>query len=107
MDDEKKQQLRMTAHMDGQAAIARRIGPPVKVSAMELIALANLAELGVLTLFSKLDGEEGEMAAKELEDHIKAIRAAFGGEGVDGLNRLTTTAVAMLRGERIGKYLVA
>ncbi len=92
--------VRMTAKMEGEESIVRNIGHKVKVSEMELICLANFAEIGVLAIFSELDGPTGVSAGKELIAHIAGIQRDF-----KSLTNLQASTVAMLRG-RFFKYLV-
>lgn len=98
--------ISMTAAMEGDAVVVANIGQKKKVSEMELICLVNFAEIGVMSLFAALDGEEGEAAAKELDQHLDAIRRVFAKRGNDGLNRLSQSITAMLRSERFEKYVV-
>ena len=100
MDEEKCQMLRMTAQMDGEAAIVANIGKKVQVSEMELICLANFAEIGLMCVFSEIDGKTGEEAQASLDAHIDRVREKFSRKGRgDGLTRLSQTATAMLRGK--------
>jgi hypothetical protein len=103
MNDRKE--LAIAAHMDGELVIVANIGKKVKVSQMELICLVSFAEIGLLSLFSSLDGETGAQAEADLEEHLDAIRKTFSAKGVDGLNRLTTSAAALLRRKKFGQYL--
>lgn len=105
MDD--RARIAMTARMDGKRAIAERIGQKHAVSDMELVALCNFARLGLLATFAGVDGEIGEQAERELDEHAEAIRGRFGREGqADGLTVLTECCAAILVGERLGKYVV-
>lgn len=105
MDDEAKKMLRMTAEMEGLAAIVKGIGEEISLSQMELICLVNFAEVGVMSMFAEMDGPSGDDAAKRLALHLDRIREEFGKDGRDGLMRLLTSTVAMLRGRRFSRYL--
>jgi hypothetical protein len=97
----------LTAQMEGEAIIVRTIGRKIKVSQMELVALCNFAQLGLLHTFSQLDGEAGAAAATEIDDLEEAIRKAFARrDNADGLARLAQGTVAILGEARLGKYLV-
>lgn len=99
--------IAMTARMDGGRSIAARIGRKKYVSEMELIALCNFARIGLMSVFSELDGEAGTAAAMERELLKNAIQRQFSGEtGLDGLNMLAECCTAILAGERFGKYIV-
>lgn len=105
MNDRKK--IAMDAHMEGQATIARSIGGKIKISVMEAVVLVNFAEIGLLSVFTSLDGATGASAEEELGKLLDSIRATFGSDGkLNGLERLTETAAAMLRSERFFKFLV-
>lgn len=105
MNPEYRKYLSMSAHMEGMEAIVASMGYKHKVSDMELMCLCNFAELGCLALFSKLEGEAGEQAEAELQAHIAGIRKQFAKSGGDGVNRLSASTVAILRG-KFFKYLV-
>jgi hypothetical protein len=107
LSDDERKNLALNAHMEGQQVILKSIGTQVKVSQMELICLVNFAEVGLMSLYSALDGEVGEQAEAELEKHLNAIRKVFSGKGgtVDGLNRLSCSTAALLRSPRFRKYL--
>lgn len=108
LSDEQKNLLRMNAVMDGAQSVVARIGSKVEVSQMELICLTNFAEVGLMYLFSLLEGKSGVAAEAELEKHLDAIREEFKNSPTDdnGLTRLSQSTVAMLRSEKFGKYLV-
>jgi hypothetical protein len=104
MDERKR--IAMTAHMDGLRSIAGRIGGKQKLSGMELVALCNFAQLGLLAVFSELDGENGEKATADLERLVDGIRRHLGTPGnLDGLERLAACCAAILGGDRLGKYV--
>lgn len=95
----------MTARMEGESVVVRNIGKKRKVSEMELVALCNLAEFGLLSAFSELDGESGELAARERDRLKKTIHQAFSVDGCDGFNKLSQACVAILRTPRFEKYI--
>lgn len=91
--------------MDGQQVIVANIGKQVSVSQMELICLVNFAAVGLMSIFSILDGQCGEEAQKSLDEQINRIRKEFGRDGADGLNRLSASTVAMLRSPKFTQYI--
>ena len=99
MNDHDKKMARMTAAMGGEEVIVANIGKKVKLSQMELICLVNFAEVGLMSVFSSLEGKNGEEAEASLDEHIERIRKEFGKDGRDGLNRLATSTAALLRGK--------
>jgi hypothetical protein len=102
-----KDMLRMTAAMEGEQTVLARIGNKVKLSEMELICLVNFAEVGVLSTFCSMDGEEADLAERELEKHINAIRKEFSrDQDASGLPRLLQSTIAIIQSDRIRKYLV-
>jgi hypothetical protein len=104
---DKQKHIAMTARMDGKRAIAGRIGRKRKVSEMELVALCTFARVGMMSVFSSLEGETGEMAYAELVRLTDAIEETFSEDGkADGLDRLAECCAALLGGERLGKYVV-
>ncbi|HEV7298711.1 MAG TPA: hypothetical protein VGN72_05040 [Tepidisphaeraceae bacterium] len=105
MTPKKRMQLAMTAAMEGQQTVVANIGAKVEVSQMELVCLVNFAEVGLMSLFSALDGEAGAAAEADLERTLDAIRQEFGKDGADGLNRLSQSTAALLRGEKFAQYL--
>ena len=94
------------AHMDGQQVVVRNIGKKVEVSEMELIILCTFMKLGVLEVYSHLEGDSGRLALDEIRLLKKAIQRKFTKGDFDGLYRLAQSAVAMLDGERLGQYVV-
>jgi hypothetical protein len=108
MDEQERNMIAITARMDGARAVAARIGKGVKLSEMELIALANFARLGLLFVFSQLDGDAGDDAHARAQQHCEELRDTFESKPGqrDGLNHLTQCCTAMLGGERLGKYVV-
>ena len=97
----------MTARMDGERVIAKNIGGKRKVSEMELVAICTFARVGLLSVFSNLEGETGEQAESEMARLIEQIRIEFGADkNRDGLMLLATTCAAILGGERLGRYVV-
>jgi hypothetical protein len=107
MNADKRKLLAMNARMEGEEVVLSGIGDKIKVSEMELICLVNFAEIGLMSLFANLDGPQGDEAAAELEKHVDGIRREFSKEGSDGLNRLSQSTAALLRGSKFAKYLVA
>jgi hypothetical protein len=106
MDAETKKMLAMTAHMEGQEVVIAKIGKAVSVSEMELICLANFAEIGIMSLFSELDGKPGEDAQEMLNQHLDRIRKDFASRGGhDGLDRLSQGTAALLRGNKFFGYI--
>lgn len=104
---DKREFIAMTAKMDGNRVIAESTSRKVKVSEMELIVLCNLAQLGLWSLFSCLDGQSGDDAHQEMTKLVDAIRDELGsGEKPDGIRIISTAGAAILAGERLGKYLV-
>ena len=97
--------VRLTAQMDGNRVVANNIGRKVEVSEMELLALCNFADVGLLTVFSSIEGPVGEDARDELEQTLAAINDQFGDQGQDnGVESLANCCVAILHGARLGKY---
>ena len=72
---------------------------------MELIALCNFARLGLLAVFSNLDGKAGDDAAAEMDALAELIRQKFSATD-DGLTILAECCAAILGGERLGRYIV-
>jgi hypothetical protein len=107
MDADKAKAIALTAAMEGEQVVARNIGSQVTLSEMELIVLVNFAEIGVLSLFSDLEGGAGKDSKQMLQEHLAAIRAEFTSDRADGLDKLNGTCVALLRSERFMKYLVS
>lgn len=105
MSMDKKRMLAITAAMEGQQTVLRNIGKKVKVSQMELICLCTFAEIGIMSVFSELEGEAGEKAAAELDALMDAIRKHFAAHGQDGLNRLMRSTVALLRSPKFHQYI--
>lgn len=102
-----KRRLRTQARLDGVRSIAERTGKKVEVSEMELIALCNMANLGLYSMFARMDGKHGDSAAKDLEEMVSAARSHFGqGTSMDGLSKLCETIAALLEGDRFGKYTI-
>ncbi len=103
MDEAKM--VAITARMEGHCVVVKNIGKKVKVSEMELVTLCNFAELGLMSVFSELDGESGELAAQERNKLKEILRQAFNADGDDGLDRLSNACAAMLRSPRFEKYI--
>jgi len=102
-----RNRLRIQASMDGRAAIAKSVGGKFEVSGMELITLCTFAELGLLSLWSSLEGQAGERAQEEEGELLDAIRENFSNGGrFDGLINLSQTCAAMLRSERFHRFVV-
>ena len=107
MDDGRKKMLRVTAEMEGQSVIVRNLGRKVKLSQMELICLCNFAKLGLLDVFSELDGHAGHQAAAEIDLLREAIRRTFANKvNPDGLARLGQSCVAILSEPRLARYII-
>jgi len=100
---DERELLRVQATLEGHAAIARRIGPKVAVSEMELIALCNLASLGAYAVLSDLDGEEGDLCRAAGALLREDIEREFAGAG--GLDGLVECVVAILGEQRLGQYV--
>lgn len=104
--DEKKM-IQITAAMEGQSVVVKNIGRKVKVSQMELICLCNFAKLGLLGVFSELDGHAGFQAAEEIDLLRESIRRTFATkQNPDGLARLGQSCVAILSDLRLAQYII-
>lgn len=104
--DEKKM-IEITAAMEGQSVVVKNIGRKVKVSQMELVCLCNFAKLGLLGVFSELDGHSGFQAAEEIDLLREAIRRTFATQqNPDGLSRLGQSCVAILSNLRMERYII-
>lgn len=99
--------LRITAAMEGQRVVLKKIGSMVNVSGMELMLLVNFAMLGQFYLFSHCDGEDGMKAEAEIGKIIESIRAEFSPDGTpDGLALGIASITAILTDDRFSKYLI-
>ena len=104
---DEREMLALTAHMEGESVVVKNIGQKVKVSQMELICLCRFAKLGLLEVFSHLEGESGYLAAEAIDQLTEAIRKRFANErNRDGMARLSQSCVAILSEDRLGQYAV-
>ena len=108
MNEQERKFIALTARMEGESIVVRNIGKKIKVSEMELVVLCNFAEIGLLSLFSGLDGEVGDEAYIKMDSLLEEIRKTFANESNnDGLQRLSKSAVAMLLVQkRFRKYIL-
>lgn len=106
MTPEEQKHVQTTAKMDQERQAAKSHGKTVRVTQIELLALANLAKYGLYHALIALDaGEPGPIRerAGELLDAIKELDAPH----TPGKTpRLITTCAAILGGERIGQYVM-
>jgi hypothetical protein len=102
-----REMVAMTARMDGAASVARRIRKEHLVSDMELIALVNMAQIGLFGICAELLGERGEQAKHEYEQIIATLEVRNVDPGINSLTTIMDCCAAILGQERFQKYLLA
>jgi len=109
MDKEERKMIAVGAHLEGLSVATKHIGKMVEVSEMELTILCNMARLGLVSVLSEALEPEDQVrfaAEAEKEELIRAIHETFTDEKVDGMNRISQGAVALLGSERFEKYIL-
>ena len=106
MNREEKKLVAIGARVEGDAAVARRLGDKVEVSEMELIILTSMAYYGAISVL--VESEVSDIhEAQELKAELQeAIESKFGHKGELGMGKVVQTVVGMVTQERLGQYLV-